>query len=365
MSSKSLLSILVVGAVLVCAAARAEENQAPVVTNVTAEQQGDCGDIVNIYYDLADADGDVCCVWVKISEDGGTTWTVPVARASGDVGPDVTEGTGKHIVWDVSKDAPGLKGSDFVARVCADDKHYLADMCYVADGLFQPSTGLPWVYLDAYWIDTYEVTNELYCRFLNSGGNDDHWHSEMEEIVQAGEDPNYSYTLVPGYEQRPVQWMTWFDAVAFCDWRSEEEGLPAGSYYLPTEAQWEKAAAWDPDQKKFWTYGFQSDTIDCNKCNYNYCVGHTTDVGSYPYTSYYGCYDMSGNLYEWCADWYVSAGYPSSSYNPTGPSSGTSRVLRGGYYNKSATYAEAGSRILNTPSYVDAAYGFRCARTLE
>ena len=236
------------------------------------------------------------------------------------------------------------------------------EMCDVPAGTFRTSTGVE-VSLNAYRIDKYEVTNKFYCDFLNDGGNDDHWHSENTEIAKDG--PG-SYHVAPGVERRPVRWVNWHDAVAFCDWRSAAEGLPAGSYHLPTEAQWEKAAGWDPVEQKLWKYAIQSDSISCETVNYSNCVGDTTEVAHYAEnTSYYGCHDMSGNVWEWCADRWGGT-YPSSTLNPTGSDTGDSCLLRGGAWDYSATHCETGYRGGNNFQWaVLNNYGFRCARTLD
>ena len=361
---RKILLIGVVGAVLLGSTAYGAGNRAPVVSNVIASQRGDGSNLVDIYYNLSDADGDACLVFVKISMDGGATWGVLASELSGAVGTSIAPGTGKRIVWDVGAGAPGLTGTNFKVRVIADDKQYLAEMAFVAAGTFDASTGDA-VYLSHYWIDKYEVTNLFYCMFLNGGANDDYYHDSNAEIEREGAPGSYTYRPRAGYERRPARWVSWIDAKAFCDWRSVAEGLSVGTYHLPTEAQWEKAAGWDPVRQKFWKYAFQSDSISSTKANYNNNVGRTTDVGSYPYTSYYGCYDMSGNVWEWCADWYASDAYPTSNANPTGPATGTYRVLRGGAWSNYAATCETGYRTYSTPSYVGSYVGFRSARTLE
>jgi len=242
----------------------------------------------------------------------------------------------------------------------------LALMCSVPAGSFTASTGVT-VYLDAYLIDTYEVTNELYARFLNAGGNDGHYHNEMSgEIGRTGMAAPYTYHPLSGFEKRPVRWVTYFDATDFCGWRSTAEGLPAGTYRLPTEAEWEKAAGWgDPTRQTLWTYAFQSDSIDTSKCNYNNSVGTTRVVGYYAnWKSYYGCFDMTGNLWEWCSDWY-GATYPSSTSNPTGPTTGTNRVARGGSFFHIDLFCRVDCRAYDTPSGVYYVLGFRSARTAQ
>ena len=256
--------------------------------------------------------------------------------------------------------------AELQSRMVALEQRGLAPQRYVPAGQFTTSTGVA-VYLDGYFIDTYEVTNELYSRFLNAGGNDDHWYSLMSgEISRTGSAAPYTYQPVSGFASRPVRFVSWFDASDFCTWRSAAEGLPAGSYRLPTEAEWEKAAGWgDPTRQTLWTYAFQSDSIDTSKCNYNNSVGTTRVVGYYAnWKSWYGCYDMSGNVWEWCNDRYGDT-YPSSTSNPTGPTTGTYRVLRGGSFYDNAASCRVDYRLGIGPGGVYDAFGFRSARTAQ
>ncbi len=87
--------------------ATAWANNAPQVSNVTASQRGDGSKLVDISYNLADADGDLCTVWVSASSDGGATWAVPVTAVTGAVGSGVTPGSGRHIIWNSAADCPG------------------------------------------------------------------------------------------------------------------------------------------------------------------------------------------------------------------------------------------------------------------
>ena len=339
------------------------DNHAPVVSNVVASQRGDGSNLVDIRYSLADADGDNCTVFVMISNDGGTRWAIEAVSMSGDVGTGISPGTGKHVVWDVGTDAPGLIGDNFKARVVADDGRH-PGMAYVSAGVFRCSTGTN-VYLDGYWIGRYEVTNLEYCQFLNAGENDDHWHSSNVEIIRESVSGAYTYHPKSSYEQRPVRWVSWNDAKAYCDWLSQREGVAQGTYHVPSEAQWEKAAAWNPVNEIFWKYGFQSNTISSSKANYNDYIGRTTDVGNYSaWKSYYGCFDMSGNALEWCNDRWAEDAYPSSTSNPTGPSGGSYKVLRGGSWNSDAPACGSGYRLdYYPPSRVNDDGGFRVSRT--
>ena len=125
-------------AVLVlCGGGLAWANSPPVVSNVSAVQRGDASKLVDIHYDLADADNDPCTVSVVVSNDGGTTWTVPATALSGAVGSGVTPGTGNLIVWDCKVDLPGAVGNQFKVRICAFDGQAPPGMVPIPAGEFQ------------------------------------------------------------------------------------------------------------------------------------------------------------------------------------------------------------------------------------
>jgi formylglycine-generating enzyme required for sulfatase activity len=183
------------------------------------------------------------------------------------------------------------------------------------------------VYLDAYAIDTYEVTNAQYAEFLNAEGNQeeggDTWLDADDIDVRIHESGGV-WQVDAGYEDHPVIEVTWYGSRAYCQWQGKR---------LPTEAEWEKAARGASDTRM---YPWGNEDPDCTRLNYHdgtdYCVGDTTPVGSYPSgASPYGALDMAGNVWEWVNDWYASDYYDTSPYsNPQGPDSGTYRVLRGG-----------------------------------
>lgn len=324
-------------------------NTAPVVSNVTASQRGDDSKLVDIHYDLADADGDSCTVWVVVSDNGGASWRVPARTFTGDIGNNIAPGINKSVVWDAGADMPGKVGN-FKVRIYADDGKGPGSMVPVPGGWFpyqNVSQPEDWIFVDSFLIDKYECTNQIYCQFLNSADpNGERWTTEME-IDRHGDFGSYYYTVHSGKENYPIRYVSFYDAEAFAAWRSSQDGL---TYRLPTEQEWEKAAGWDPAEEHYYTYGFHSDSIDCSWCNYNNCIGGPTEVGYYngeggrkDAKSYYGCYDMSGNLWEWTSSIY----------------SGSDRVIRGGAWSNSATYCQTSNRNYNTPSNRNYYNGFR------
>ncbi len=231
------------------------------------------------------------------------------------------------------------------------------------------------VYTEDYFIDQYEVSNEEYAAFLNSAKADDLIEVTSNIVYRKNSiDPyidlaNYTeiyfssdtFYVTAGREQYPVRYVSWFGADAFA------------KYYglrLPTEAEWEKAAAWNPITSTKTRYAF-GDTIDATLCNYdNQYSGATTPVGFFDGSntgtvdshSYYGCYDMNGNVWEWCNDWYASDYYSNSeAFNPQGPSNGTSRLVRGGSSYHVANDVRSTHRGYLPPVQALADGSFRCA----
>jgi formylglycine-generating enzyme required for sulfatase activity len=165
---------------------------------------------------------------------------------------------------------------------------------------------------------------------------------------------NDTFSVTSGKENLPVEGVTWYGAKAFA------------LYYvfdLPTEAEWEYAASGG----KQYQYGTDDGTISGSKANYNYTIGHPVDVGSYP-PNPFGLYDMSGNVWEWCDDWYDSDYYNSSpAHNPIGAQKGSSRVVRGGCWLSSADLCRAANRSHNYPvhGYYFGGFGLRVVRRLS
>ena len=205
------------------------------------------------------------------------------------------------------------------------------------------------IVLDGFWLDRTEVTNAQYHRCVMAGAC---------AVSRYKDDPRYNG------DSQPVVGVSWDDAVAYSEW--------AGAR-LPTEAEWEFAAR-GPEDRVF-PWGNTFDGLRLNYCDIN-CReepadrktndGHayTAPVGSYPSgVSWCGALDLAGNVWEWVADWYGA--YPAErQINPTGPASGTSRVLRGGSWITGPDLVRCAARYginaILPADWLDFV-GFRCA----
>ena len=198
------------------------------------------------------------------------------------------------------------------------------------------------VYLNAFYIDKFEVTNARYQDCVNAG--------DCKPPVQADSYTRSSYYGNSQYDNYPVVYVDWSMANAYCAWRDAS---------LPTEAQWEKAARGSDERTYPWGRG-----TDCQKANYQGCINGTNEVGSYENgKSPYGVYDMAGNVWEWVADWYSEAYYKTSpSSNPLGIDQGRARVLRGGSWNRDPSNIRSSNRVNYAPTYNNFDVGFRCAK---
>jgi formylglycine-generating enzyme required for sulfatase activity len=251
---------------------------------------------------------------------------------------------------------------------------------------------------------------------------------DRTEVAKGLWDSVYRWAVSQGYAfdnrgdgkaaDHPVHSVTWYDAVKWCNARSEKEGLTpvyridaakktiyrtgqvdllndwvmwdADGYRLPTDAEWEKAARGGVAGRRFpW---HDADTVTHDRANYHsrweqgrpyysYDTNPTPGfhakhhVGSYHFTSPVGSFsstghgkglfDMAGNVWEWCWDWWAEDWYRTDEAgqpDPAGPASGTERVLRGGSWYDSPFLTRCSAKAFGVPSYVVRDYGFRCVR---
>lgn len=182
------------------------------------------------------------------------------------------------------------------------------------------------VYLDEYYIGVYCITNRQYKRFVDETGHRPPDHSDYSQAAPIWKGKGYPKEKA----DHPVVCVSWDDAVAYCAWA----GLR-----LPTEAQWEKGARGPGGYVYPW-----GNEWDGAKCRYGGNRGGetTSEVYGYPEgVSGYGCYNMSGNVWEWCSDVYDNGYYKGSPRkNPENTKKGSCRVLRGGswYYDGAVNF---------------------------
>ena len=211
------------------------------------------------------------------------------------------------------------------------------------------------VTVDPFYIAKYEVTQAEYKWVM-------------------GNNPSYYYWYAD--DNNPVESVTWFKAVEYCNLRSIQEGLTpcydtsewtcdfaANGYRLPTEAEWEYAARGASNNPDYLYSG--SDDVDSVAVYWGVNEEHETKPIGSKLPNKLGIYDMSGNVFEWCYDWY--ADYSNEAQlNPTGPNTGSKRVVRGGCWGNSQTYCRLSNRSSFVPSlnpFDDHYFGFRLVRS--
>lgn len=357
--------------------------------------------LVDIQYDLSGITTPVT-VTLEISADGGTTWTVPATTLTGAIGSDITPGTNLLITWNAGTDWDNQTSSQTRFRIQTSDPAAIDHLARIPAGSFTMGDALDGdtnapahaVYVSSFYMQKKEVTKSLW--------------SEVRDWAKQHNYPDISGGAGKS-ASHPVQKVTWYDVVKWCNAQSEKSGLTpcyytdaaqttvyrngnenldntmvkwtANGYRLPTEAEWEMAARGGLSGKRFpW-----GDTITHSQANYFSSTKYTYDVsptrGSHPLyslgvtpytapvgsfsTNGFGLHDMAGNVREWCWDFYDAAYYLSSpAADPHGPAAGLNRMLRGGDWS----YYAYGSRVAyryigGTPDARSSHFGFRPVRT--
>jgi len=263
----------------------------------------------------------------------------------------------------IDNQCPGDAGYGEVDEVCGPMAEIPAGCFDMGDNFGE---GASWerpvhsVCVSGFQVDVHEVTNAEYKACEDAGGcTAPHYSYSMTRATYYGD---------PSYGDFPVIAVDWYQAEDYCAWAGKR---------LPTEAEWEYAARGGLAGKRYpWgdtktcddaCYGRWDSTNECfNFCHNGICDNDTHPVGNYTPNGY-GLYDMAGNVWEWVNDWYQSDYYTvSPPADPTGPVTGTERVLRGGSwtpYHQSPGDLRVAARNNCTPGdCVHPNLGFRCAR---
>ncbi|MDB6057480.1 MAG: hypothetical protein JWO95_1324 [Verrucomicrobiales bacterium] len=372
------------------------------VTNVSATQTAP--GTVKISYNLSDLYSGTGSVSVLVSTDGGLTYSAPAATFSGDVGSGITPGTNRTIYWNVGADWASVNSSNVLIKLIVDRTPISADLALVPGGAFNmgdaQAEGLACespvhsVGVSDFYIARHEVSKAV-------------WDDVMQWATNHGY--NFDNRGVASQATDPVQQVSWFDAVKWCNARSEKEGMsPAyftdttfstvyrggqvnipetcvrwqgAGYRLATEAEWEKAARGGLNGKRFpfgntitqaqadyWSTSFEAFDVNGVAGPHPSApdfpnvlpVGHFLPTG-------YGLYDMAGNIWEWCWDLYGDSWYTdtratnSDTHGPGSASWGGDRVYRGGSGVDIAWKSRVANRADAPPRFAMGHFGFRVA----
>lgn len=198
------------------------------------------------------------------------------------------------------------------------------------------------VWVDAFDLAACQVTNAEYARFLAATQQPKPLHWDDAHF----NDP-----------AQPVVAVSWFDAVAYCDWLSRQGGR---RYRLPTEAEWERAARGGAEDKLY-PWGDEPPSLRPDYAQ-RWKDGPEA-VGGAPPNSY-GLFDIAENVHEWCSDWYEADYYTHApERNPQGPAEGARKASRGGSWRHHIKVSRCAARSSIPPEFQYADYGFRVARS--
>ncbi len=230
------------------------------------------------------------------------------------------------------------------------------------------------IYLDAYWVDQTEVTNDMFAKFVKEASYRTTAEQRGKSQTWAGQNwtptiganwmhPDGPGSTINGKGSYPVSQVSWFDAQAYCSWAGRR---------LPTEAEWEKAARGTDGNLYPWgnqapdaslaNFADQSFVGNWGDKTVNDGYAFAAPVGSYPAgASSYGALDMAGNLWEWVTNWYsesYQAKMPDS--NPPGPKSGDEKMIRGGGWGSKPQYVRTTNKDGDSDYVGSTGNGFRC-----
>ncbi len=204
------------------------------------------------------------------------------------------------------------------------------------------------IFLDAFYMDSLEITNGRYLEFVKAAGHriPEHPRDKTLTLWQGA-------TVPAAFKDHPVINVDWSDAAAYCEWAGRR---------LPTEAEWERTARGTTGRRFPWGDAEPTRTL-ANYLNQWRNGGGLEPVGSHPQgASPEGVQDLQGNVWEWVADWYDPHYYEKGPLrNPKGPNEGTRKVMRGSGWESEAPVLRSAHRLSSDPKNRNHSLGFRCA----
>ena len=320
---------------VLCLSAHAQK-----VSNIRAEQRGQ--EIV-VLYSLETTSP--CEVSLMLSVDNGTTWSSPLKNATGDVGRKISGGE-KQIVWKLLLDQEQLV-SDYVKfKVIANTRQsFEPTMVFVEGGEFQMGSNFReeenrpahTVVLSSFYISKFEITEQEWELIMS-----DSLGSAMKKTCQICYPQSCSYNQANKLIEKL-------------------NSITGKKYRMPTEAEWEFAARGGKMSKGYWYSGLHNLDL-CGWYSEN-AKGGRNPIGI-KLPNELGIYDMSGNLTEWCSDWYSKYDIQKQT-NPKGIAEGTYKILRGGDYNDRSDDCCVFARSLAKPDVSSFSFGLRLVLTVE
>lgn len=343
-------------------------------------------DTVKIRYDILGCRPDAeLKIRLKVSDDGGNTFKIIPKTVFGNIGNHVRPGPDKIILWLPLKDSIQLTGNNFIfnlsGSITGDSGNI--EMVAIKGGTFEMGNQFEdgnadenfvhEVKLNDFKLSAYEITNIQYAAFLKAYGSDvvksGNFAGEpmifesKNGLVKKGNDNSYIWDVQDGKAFNPVVGITWYGAYEFCRFYN---------YKLPSEAEWEYAAR---ELGKKIHFGDGKNTANISDIKFNgrskiinekstegNSDSATVRVGLYAPNSS-GLYDMSGNVWEYCQDWYQSNYYlHSRKVEPVGPWLGKYKVIRGGSWYNSAFGIRTTVRSFIDPLKRKEDIGFRVAQ---
>jgi formylglycine-generating enzyme len=369
-----LTSLLILTAVILSLSSFVYCFSKPVVSNVNAYQTTDGSLQVMINYDLYDADGDACYIYLSISDDNGISYNINPTfdSLSGDL-QNVYPGTSKLIIWNASMSGLSLDGSNFRFKIVADDLTWppsVEGMAFVEGGTF--NNGSSDVTLTSFYIDVTEVTQFKFSYYMGynpasgSGVGNQYpvynvtFFNAVEYCnrlsIALGLTPCYSYST---FGTNPDNWPAGWNTDAnnginiVCDW-------DANGHRLPTEMEWMYATRGGMNHQG---YIYAGAPVLSSVGWYSANATSTMPVGTKQYNEVY-TKDMSGNVLEWC--WDGMGSYPTfPTTDPHYDSGNYNRVIRGGSWFRPDYMCTVSYRDHAAPLTATNQIGFRTVRKLQ